>query len=94
MRPMNPLPTWLFVSYGGGHVKALLPVAQKVRELGIARPVYLALTTAGPLVREVGIETVGFRDLIETSDVRARNKGEELAAALDVKASDLEESSA
>ena len=44
---MNPQAApWLFVSYGGGHVKALLPVARRARELGLAQPVYLALTTA------------------------------------------------
>ena len=43
---MNPQAApWLFVSYGGGHVKALLPVARRARELGLAQPVYLALTT-------------------------------------------------
>ena len=45
MSQVKDLPLWLFVSYGGGHVKALLPVAQKVLALGIARPVYLALTS-------------------------------------------------
>ena len=65
-------PTWLFVSYGGGHVKALLPVARRVQELGIARPVYLALTTAAPIVREAGLLAIGFADLITEADVEAR----------------------
>lgn len=90
---MNPsLPVWLFVSYGGGHVKALLPVAQRVKALGLARPVYLALTTAAPMVRAAGIDVIGFRDFITTADVAARRKGEELAAQLQVQAADLEES--
>lgn len=87
-----PLPVWLFVSYGGGHVRALLPVARRVRELGMARPVYLALTTAAPIVREAGIATVGFIDLITEADVQARHKGEELAAALAVRSADHAES--
>jgi hypothetical protein len=86
------LPTWLFVSYGGGHVKALLPVAQRVRQLGLARPVYLALTTAAPAVRESGIATLGFRDLVAPGDARALAKGEELAAQLQVEAAEHPES--
>jgi hypothetical protein len=89
---VSALPRWLFVSYGGGHVKALLPVARRVRELGIAEPVYLALTTAAPIVREAGIQTVGFADLLTDADGQARRKGEELAAALAVPAADHAES--
>ena len=80
------LPVWLFVSYGGGHVKALLPVARRVQELGIAQPVYLALTTAAPIVQQAGIPVIGFQDLMTTADDRARHKGEELAAQLQVQA--------
>lgn len=89
---MSAPPVWLFVSYGGGHVKALLPVARRVRELGIAEPVYLALTTAAPIVREADIRTIGFADLLTPADVAARRKGEELAAALAVPAADHAES--
>ncbi len=85
-------PVWLFVSYGGGHVKALLPVAQRVRELGIAQPLYLALTTAAPLVRKSGLAMLGFRDFLAPGDTRAREKGEALAAQLAVQATDREES--
>lgn len=89
---MSTLPTWLFVSYGGGHVKALLPVAQRVRELGLARPVYLALTTAAPVVRAAGIEMLGFRELLLPTDERAVTHGERLAAQLAVPAADHGES--
>jgi hypothetical protein len=87
-------PVWLFVSYGGGHVKALLPVAERVRDLGIAQPVYLALTTAAPLVRQSGLPVLGFRDFLGAGDDRARARGEELAAQLSVQAAQREESSA
>lgn len=86
------LPVWLFVSYGGGHVKALLPVALRVRELGIAEPVYLALTTAAAQVRATGLRTLGFREFIEPGDQRAIEKGEELAAQLPLQAAAREES--
>lgn len=89
---MSPLPTWLFVSYGGGHVRALLPVALRVGELGIAQPLYLALTTAAPIVREAGIQVLGFADLITEADAHARRKGEDLAAELAVRAADHAES--
>jgi hypothetical protein len=85
-------PVWLFVSYGGGHVKALLPVAQRVRDLGLAQPVYLALTTAAPLVQQAGLARLGFLDVMTAEDERARRKGEELAAQLQVQAADREES--
>jgi len=87
-----PLPTWLFVSYGGGHVKALLPVARRVQAGGLARPVYLALTTAADPVRAAGIPVLGFRDLWADGDERARAHGERLAAQLQVAAADPEES--
>lgn len=90
--PGAPLPIWLFVSYGGGHVKALLPVAQRVRELGIAQPVYLALTTAAAVVAPSGMRTLGFHDVMTAADERARRKGEELAGQLQVQAADREES--
>ena len=86
------LPVWLFVSYGGGHVKALLPVARRVRELGIARPVYLALTTAAAQVRSSGLPTLNFLDFLRPEDARARAKGEELVAQLAIESVDHEES--
>ncbi|HKB55818.1 MAG TPA: hypothetical protein VKD22_17615 [Ramlibacter sp.] len=89
---MSKLPLWLFVSYGGGHVKTLLPVARRVRELGIAQPLYLALTTAAPLVRASGLPVIGFADLMTAADEQARRKGEELAAALAVRSAEHRES--
>jgi hypothetical protein len=92
VEPRPGTPVWLFVSYGGGHVKALLPVAERVHELGIAQPLYLALTTAAPLVKKSGLATLGFRDFLRPGDVRAREKGEALAAQLAVQATDRDES--
>ncbi|GEM_PF-1011358 len=86
------VPLWLFVSYGGGHVKALLPVARRVQELGIAKPLYLGLTTAGPAVRQAGVRSIGFKELMTVSDAYARLKGEELFEQLQVQAADRAES--
>ena len=76
------LPTWLFVAYGGGHIAMLLPVAQRVRELGLARPLMLALTTAEAVSRQAGLETVGFADFAGPDDGEALQHGALLAAQL------------
>jgi hypothetical protein len=85
-------PVWLFVSYGGGHVKALLPVAERVRALGIAQPVYLALTTAAAQVKSAGIPVLGFRDFLRPADERAKARGQELVSQLSVQSADRDES--
>lgn len=90
--PPTESPTWLFVSYGAGHVNALLPVARRVLQLGLAQPVYLALTSAAEVVRASGVPTLGFRDFLEENDHRARAKGEELANQLPGLACEREES--
>ncbi len=87
------MPVWLFVAYGGGHVKALLPVAQRVLVLGEARPVFLALTTAALLARAVpGLDVLGFQDILAlySSEERqcALQHGERLARDLAVAAAD------
>ncbi|MCI4440796.1 UDP-glycosyltransferase [Tibeticola sp.] len=89
---MKRRPLWLFVCYGGGHVQALLPVAERVRSLGLAEPHFLALTTAAPLARARGFPTLGFRDLVEPGDRHALQIGERLAAQLSVQATDRDES--
>lgn len=88
---MQP-PVWLFVAYGGGHVKALLPVALQAQAQGLARVVFLALTTAATLVREAGLPAYGFVDLLEPSDTQALEQGERLIQALSVQAAQREES--
>ncbi len=85
-------PVWLFVAYGGGHVKALLPVALQAQARGLARVVFLALTTAAAQVREAGLHTVGFADLLEPSDTQAIQHGQRLAETLEVQAAQREES--
>lgn len=76
------MPTWLFVAYGGGHIAMVLPVAQRVRELGIARPLVLALTTAQGPSRAAGLETVGFADFAQADDAPALARGAQLLAGL------------
>jgi hypothetical protein len=72
----------LFVTYGGGHVNALLPV---IRKLGQSRPDMeihvLGLTTAAPVLRDAGVPFLGFKDLMRADDHVARRYGAELAAS-------------
>ncbi|MEY4712600.1 MAG: hypothetical protein RIS88_2050 [Pseudomonadota bacterium] len=88
----DDLPVWLFVAYGGGHVKALLPVALRAQAQGIARVVFLALTTAAPIVREAGLPAFGFADLLEVSDTQAQQHGQRLVDTLEVQAAQRDES--
>ncbi len=88
----SSLPVWLFVAYGGGHVKALLPVALQAQAQGLARVVFLALTTAAASAREAGVPTYGFADLLEPSDTQALQHGERLVQTLSVQAAQREES--
>ncbi len=88
------LPTWLFVAYGGGHAKALIPVALRAQAQGVARVVFLALTTAAAEVRAAGLPAYGFADLLEPGDEAARRHGPRLADALSVQAAAREESEA
>ena len=90
---MTPaVPVWLFVAYGGGHVKALLPVAVQAQAQGLAHVVFLALTTAAAPAREAGVPTYGFADLLEPSDKQALQHGERLVQTLSVQAAQREES--
>ena len=88
----SSLPVWLFVAYGGGHVKALLPVALQAQAQGLARVVFLALTTAAAPAREAGVPTFGFADLLGPSDTQALRHGERLVQTLSVQAAQREES--
>ncbi len=94
MSGVADLPTWLFVAYGGGHAKALIPVALRAQAQGVARVVFLALTTAAAEVRAAGLPAYGFADLLEPGDEAARRHGPRLADALSVQAAAREESEA
>ena len=54
--------TVLFVTYGSGHVRMVIPVARALADSGLARPLILALTTAAPVVRATGLDMVQFKD--------------------------------
>lgn len=86
--------TVLFVAYGSGHIKMLIPVAQALAASGLARPVVLALTTAAPVARAAGLEVVQFKDFQEQGDAAALAHGRRLMAALGAPVADAEETTA
>lgn len=72
----------LFVCYGGGHVRMVLPVAKALHESGRAKVQVLALTTAAPVVREAGLPLLQFKDFVRPADRAAVEHGKRLAAAM------------
>ncbi|MGE4242768.1 UDP-glycosyltransferase [Ramlibacter sp.] len=74
--------TVLFVCYGSGHVRMVLPVARALHEQRRARVQILALTTAAPVVRVAGLPLLQFKDFVLPGDVAALAHGERLAASM------------
>lgn len=72
----------LFVCYGSGHVRMVVPVAQALRHAGLAEVQVLGLTTAAPVVRDAGLPLAQFKDFIEPAHDAALAHGRELAAAM------------
>ena len=86
--------TVLFVAYGSGHIKMLIPVAQALAASGLAHPVVLALTTAAPAARAAGLNVVQFKDLLTPGDAPALAHGRRLMADLSTLVADAEETAA
>ena len=84
----------LFVAYGSGHIKMLIPVALALAASGLARPVVLALTTAAPAARAAGLEVVQFKDFVMPGDAAALVHGRRLMADLGAPVADAEETAA
>lgn len=72
----------LFVCYGSGHVRMVLPVAAALRARGLAHVQVLGLTTAAAPVREAGLPLLQFKDFVEPGDEPALARGRELLAGL------------
>lgn len=86
------LPVVLFVAYGSGHIKMVLPVAQALAEAVQYRPVVLALTTAAPVARAAGLEVIQFKDFVTYGDAQALDMGRLLFHDLGPNVADQEES--
>ena len=87
-------PRWLFVAYGGGHVRMLLPVAELARERGLADVEFIGLTTARAPIEQAGFRCLGYRDFTGPADAQALAQGQALAAQLGPGAVDAQESAA
>ncbi len=72
----------LFVCYGSGHVRMVVPVARELIRSGVARVQVLGLTTAAPVVTAAGLPLLQFKDFLRSEDAAAVARGRELAAAL------------
>ena len=72
----------LFVCYGSGHVRMVVPVARALRDAGLARVQVLAFTTAAPVVREAGLHLLQVQNFTRAQDAAALVRGRALAAAL------------
>ena len=84
----------MFVGYGGGHVRMLLPVARMLRDRGLAEPLFLGLTTARAEVEAAGFPCMGFTEFLREDDAAALEQGRALAARLGSHAISFEESAA
>lgn len=69
----------LFVTYGGGHVQMVLPVAQALQAQGI-RVCVFAMTTAIAVVDAAGLPYFTYADLPLMQDPRVQAAGARLAA--------------
>jgi hypothetical protein len=81
----------LFVSYGGGHVKMLSPVYQKLQQLGYQVD-YFALTTAQAHLSSLSIPFLGFKDIPESSTPQVQAYGRKLTESLRAGSVDIKES--
>lgn len=73
----------LFVCYGSGHVRMVVPVARALQEAGLANVQVLGLTTAAPVVRAAGLPLLQIKNFVMPGDESALARGRELVAAMD-----------
>ena len=86
--------TVLFVAYGSGHIKMLIPVAQAMAASGLAHPVVLALTTAAPAARAAGLDVIQFKNFVRLDDAPALAHGHRLMSSQTAPVADAEETAA
>lgn len=72
----------LAVTYGGGHVALVAPVAKELMRRGYDVTV-MGLTTAAGYLSEQGITGIGFKDLLDPQDYETREIGSRLAKELE-----------
>jgi hypothetical protein len=74
--------TVLFVCYGSGHVRMVVPVARALQRAGLAQVKVLGLTTAAAVVRDNELPLLQFKDFIAAGDEPAVRQGWELLRAM------------
>jgi hypothetical protein len=84
----------LFVAYGSGHIKMVVPLALALAASGKAKPVVLALTTAAPVARAAGLDVIQFRDFVTDEDDAALERGRQLMQGLGGPVADPQETAA
>lgn len=72
----------LFVCYGSGHVRMVLPVARALHDRGDCIVQVLGLTTAAAEVRAARLPLLQFKDFVEVGDEEALATGRRLMANL------------
>ena len=72
----------LFVCYGSGHVRMVLPLALALHAGGRAQVQVLALTTAAAVVQDAGLPQLRFKDFVLPGDAPALARGRALMASL------------
>ncbi|PJI96811.1 hypothetical protein CLU85_1567 [Acidovorax sp. 69] len=72
----------LFVTYGSGHVRMVVPVARALAASGLAQVQVLALTTAAPVARDADLDVLQFKDFIRPRDSDALAHGRRLMACM------------
>ena len=81
----------LFVAYGSGHIKMVIPVAQALAASGKAAPVVLALTTAATVAQAAGLDVLQFKDFVSEIDGLALSLGTQLMQSLEGPVADPQE---
>lgn len=72
------MPRALFVCYGGGHAKMVIPLVHELSRRPGWDATVLGLTLAGPQMRAQGISAFGYRDLVGSGDDEALAVGRRL----------------
>lgn len=70
----------LFVTYGGGHARMVIPVIRRLQQHDDIAVEVLACTSAGPIFRSAGLSHWNYKDFLRDDDWEARAWGIKLAA--------------
>ncbi|MBA3771748.1 MAG: UDP-glycosyltransferase [Ramlibacter sp.] len=72
----------LFVCYGSGHVRMVVPVARALQAAGLAQVQVVGLTTAARVVRDAGLPLLQVKDFLRRGDEAALAMGRKLLASM------------